>query len=48
MTGNEGHVITQRPELLGDSVDQILMIAAREIGASDGSLKYNVADHRQL
>jgi len=33
MAGNEGDIFAQRPEALGNAVDQVLMIAAREIGA---------------
>ena len=48
VAGYEGHVVAQRPELLGDRIDQVLMIAARKVGATDRALKQDVADHRQL
>ena len=47
MPGNEGHVVAQGPELLGNRIDQILMIAARKIGATDRSLKQDIAHHGQ-
>ena len=48
MPRNKRHIIAQWPQLLRDRIDQVLMIAAREIGAADAALEYHVADNRQL
>ena len=48
MPRNKRHIIAQRPQLLRDRINQILMIAAWEIGAADAALKYHIADYRQL
>lgn len=48
MAGDEHRVVAQRPELAGDRVDQILMIALREVGAADRSLEQHVADDGEL
>lgn len=43
MSGDEAHIVAQREECLLDRVDQVPMIAARKIGATDGALKEYVA-----
>ncbi len=43
MSGDETHIVTQREEFLLDRVDQVPMIAARKVGATDGALKEYVA-----
>ena len=48
MAGNEGHIVAQRPELLGDRVDQVLVVAHRKIGAPDAALEEHVAHHGEL
>ena len=40
--GYEADIIAERPQLVADRIDQILMIAAREIGAANRALKQNV------
>ena len=44
MAWNESHVIAQRPQPGRDGFDQVCMIAAREIRASNGPLKKHIAD----
>lgn len=39
MAGNECSFTTQWPEMAGDGADEIGMIAARKIGATDRALK---------
>ena len=48
MARNEGDVLAQRPELLRDRIDQLLVIAQREVGAPDAAGEQHVADHREL
>ena len=48
VAGDEGGVVAQRPEPPGDRVDQVLMVAHREIGAADRALEQDVADDREL
>ena len=48
MAGDEGGVAAHRPKPLGNRIEQILVIAAREIGAADRALEQDVADDRQL
>src|SRR6266481_4620501 len=40
---HETHVVAQRPELGGDGVDQVGVVAAWKVGASDGALEQHVA-----
>ena len=44
----EGRVATKRPQLLRDRIEQLLVIAARKVGAADRSLEQHIADDRQL
>src|SRR3546814_15258331 len=46
--GDEGHIVPQRPELLGDRIHQIRKIAARKIPAADSPLEQDIADHGEL
>ena len=39
MDRNERHVVAKRPQLRDDGVDELVMIAAREIGPPDRALK---------
>ena len=48
VAGNETRVVAQRPELAGDRVDQLLVIAAREICAADGALEEHVAGEQDV
>mgnify|MGYP006345466387 CR=1 FL=1 len=48
VAGDEGHVIAERPQLLRDGIEQLLVIAAREIGATNRSLKQHIAHNRKL
>src|ERR1051325_7548056 len=43
MAGNEMHVVSQRPEFLGDGRDQLGVIAAREVRASDRAPEHDIA-----
>ena len=45
---NKRHIIAKRPQFLRDRINQILMIAAREIGAAYAALKNHIPDNRQL
>jgi hypothetical protein len=40
---NKYRIVTHRPQALRDAIDQVLVITAREIGASYASSKQNVA-----
>src|SRR3989344_8026519 len=46
--GQEGRVAAERPQFLCDRIEQLLVIAAREIGATDRTLEQHVADDREL
>ena len=48
MTGNEDGIAAERPQLARNRVDQVLMIAHREIGAADRSLENHIADNGEL
>ena len=48
MTGDEGHIVAQWPELLRDRIDQVLVIAHGEIRTPDAALKEYVADDGEL
>ncbi len=47
MAGDEHHIFAERPEALGDAVNQILMIALGEIGPPDRALEQHIADNRK-
>ena len=47
MAGDEGHIIPQWPKLGRDGIDEVGMIAAREIGATDRPLKQHIPDNCQ-
>src|SRR5690606_24275068 len=40
---HEGDVVTQRPQLVADRVDQVRMVAAREVRATDRPVEQHVA-----
>ena len=44
MAGDKGDIIPQRPELAGDRIEQVLMVAQREVGAADGAGEQHIAD----
>ena len=48
MARDEVRVAAHRPESLRDGIEQLLGIAAGEIGAADRTLEQHVADQRQL
>src|SRR3546814_2809108 len=48
MAGDEGGVVAEWPELGGDGLDEVRVIAHREVGAADRTLEQHVADDRQL
>ena len=48
MSRHEGNVVAKRPQLAGDRRNQRVVVPAREIGATDGTLKQHIADQRQL
>ena len=41
-------VVAHWPKLLGNRIEQLLVIATRKVGPSDRSLKQYVADNREL
>src|SRR5690606_3146783 len=41
---NESHLVAEWPELAGDRLDQVLVIAHREVGPSDRAGEEDVAD----
>jgi hypothetical protein len=45
MAWYEFNIVTQRPQALFNAVDQRLMIASGEIGASDGTLEQDITDN---
>jgi hypothetical protein len=47
MAGDEGYIIPPWPKLRRDCIDEVGMIAAREIGATDRALKQHIPDNRQ-
>ena len=48
MARNERYVVAKRPQLRDDGVDELVMIAAREIGPPDRALKKDIANRREL
>src|SRR4029453_12241824 len=48
VTGHEMSVVAHWPKALGDRIEQLLVIAAREVRSSDRSLEQYVADDREL
>src|ERR1700690_2675519 len=48
VAGDEMHVVTERPKASGNRIDQLLMIAPRQVGAADGARKQHVPDKRDL
>src|SRR5690606_24413731 len=48
VSGKENRVVAERPQLLRDRIKQLLVVAAREIGAADRPLEQDVADDREL
>src|SRR5690349_18679158 len=48
VAGNERGLVAHRPEPLRDRFDELLLIAAREVPAADGTLEQHVADQRQV
>ncbi len=48
MPRNEGGIVAKRPEPAGDRIDQVLMIAHREVGSPDRTLEQDIADDRKL
>src|SRR5690606_18616539 len=48
VSGQKNRVVAERPELLRDRIDQLPVVAAREIGAADRALKEDVSDDREL
>ncbi len=44
----EGRIAAERPQLLRDRIEQLLVIAARKISAADRSLEQHIANDRQL
>lgn len=48
MSWNEGRLQAHWPKLLGDRVDQLLLISMREVPATDRSAKEDVSDQREF
>ena len=48
MAGHETHTIAQRKEFLAYRTDQLLVVAAREVGTTNRLLKQNIANQRQV
>ncbi len=48
MSGNKDGVIAHRPQALSDAVDQIVVVALREICAANAARKQNIAYKRTL
>ena len=48
MARNERYVVAKRPQLRDDGIDELVMIAAREIGPPDRALKEDIANRREL
>src|SRR3546814_18414436 len=46
--GQKDGVVAQGPEFLSDRREELLLIAAREVGAADRALEQYVADDREL
>ena len=46
VAGDEMHVVAERPQARGDRIDELLMIAARQIAAPDGTCEQDVTDER--
>ncbi len=47
MSGDEFHIVAQRPKPVTDGVNELIVIPSRQIGASDGASKQHVTDQRQ-
>ena len=48
MTRDKSNIKPERPEALGDAVNQLLIIAFGKIRTPDRALKQHIADHRDL
>ena len=48
MARNERYVVAKRPQLRDDGIDELVMIAAWEIGPPDRALEEDVANRREL
>src|SRR3546814_9321432 len=48
MPRQKGRVAAKRPQLARNRIEQLLVVAARKVGAPDRSLKDHVADDREL
>src|SRR3546814_11821510 len=48
VAGQKDGVVAQGPEFLSDRREELLVIAAREVGAADRALEQYVADDREL
>src|SRR5690606_40567238 len=44
---HEGDVVAQRPELVADRIDEIRMVAAREVRPADRAVEQDVAHDRE-
>ena len=47
MTRDEGHVVTEGPQAFTDGANESVVIAAREVGPSDGATEKDVSDEGQ-
>ena len=47
MPGNKADIVPQRKKLAADRIQQLLVIAAREIGTADRAFKKHIPDHGQ-
>src|SRR5690606_21803338 len=47
VTRHERHLVAQWPELAGDRVEQVLVVAHREVGAADRAGEQHVADESE-
>ena len=48
MSWYEHRVVTHGPQALGDAIDQVLVVALREIGAANAAGKQHIADKGAL
>lgn len=44
---DEGYVVAQRPQFLGDRIDQILVVSTRKISSADAALEKHVTHDRE-
>jgi len=47
VSGNKGHVVAKRKELVADAGNQLLVVATGKIGPADGPFEQDVADPGQ-